>query len=92
MDASGLHFSHKNSANSANCIFKCRWHMGALRKDTMAYTVPSPLTLEKVTLIIPGAITAIERAIKNQSKISTYLTYQGNLAMKQANIFLTLNK
>ena len=58
----------------------------------MVYTVPCSLILEKVKLVMPEAITAIERAIKTLSKISTYLSSEGISAMKQANIFTTLNK
>ena len=62
----------------------------ALRRDVMAYIVPCSLILEKVTLVMPEAITAIERAIKILSKISTYLSSKGILAMKQADKFLLL--
>ena len=58
----------------------------------MAYTVPCSLIMEKVILVMPEAITAIERAIKILSKISTYLSSKGISVMKRANIFPTLNK
>ena len=63
-----------------------------LRRDIMAYTVPYSLILEKVTLVMPEAITAIESAIKTLSKISTYLSSEGISAMKRADIFPMLNK
>ena len=47
----------------------------ALRRDIMAYTGPCPLILEKVTLIMPEAITAIERAIRTLSIILTHLSF-----------------
>ena len=58
----------------------------------MAYTVPCSLILEKVILVMPEAITAIERAIKTLSKISTYLSSEGISAMKRADIFPRQNK
>ena len=54
----------------------------ALRMDIMAYTVPCSLILEKVTLVLPEAITAIERAIKTLLKVSTYLLSKGISVMK----------
>ena len=47
----------------------------ALRRDIMAYTGPCPLILEKVTLVMPEAITAIERAIRTLSIILTHLSF-----------------
>ena len=64
----------------------------ALRRNVMAYTVICSLILEKVTLVMPKAITAIERAIKTLSKISTYLSSKGISAMERASIFPMLNK
>ena len=64
----------------------------ALRRDMMAYTVPCSLILEKVTLVMPEAIPAIERAIRTLSKILPCLSSKGISAMKRAHIFPTLNK
>ena len=47
----------------------------ALRRDIMAYTGPCPLILEKITLVMPEAITAIERAIRTLSIILTHLSF-----------------
>ena len=58
----------------------------------MAYTVSCSLILEKVTLVMPEAITAIKRAKKTLSKILTCLSSKGFSAMKRANIFPALNK
>ena len=64
----------------------------ALRKDIMAYTAPCSLILEKVTLVMPEVITAIERAIRTLLKTLTYLSSEGISAKKHADIFPTLNK
>ena len=58
----------------------------------MAYTVLCSLIMEKVTLVMPEAITTIERAMKILSKLPTYLSSKGISAMKRANISPTLNK
>ena len=47
----------------------------ALRRDIMAYTGPCPLILEKITLVMPEAVTAIERAIRTLSIILTHLSF-----------------
>ena len=63
----------------------------AIRRDVMAYTVPCSLTLEKVSLLMPEAITTLETAIKTISKLVTVITEENVQALLRADLFPTMN-
>ena len=61
----------------------------AVKRDVIAYLVPCSLTLEKIDLIMPEAITAIETAQKTVEKLHKEL---GDQALVDEGLFPTLNK
>ena len=64
----------------------------AVKRDVIAYLVPCSLTLEKIDLIMPEAITAIETAQKTVEKLHKKVEELGDQALVDEGLFPTLNK
>lgn len=64
----------------------------AAKRDVIAYLVPCSLTLEKIDLIMPEAITAIERAQKTVEKLHKKVEELGDQAFLAEDLLPTLNK
>ena len=64
----------------------------AVKRDVVAYLVPCSLTLEKIDLILPEAITAIERGQKTVQKLHKKVEELGHEAFLNEDLFPTFNK
>lgn len=62
-----------------------------VRKDIMAYTVPCSVTLEKVNLLMPEAITTIESTITTISKLHREVRDKQRDTLLRKELFPTLN-
>ena len=83
--------SHLEGIRKAACnlpllLYQC------LRRDVLAYVIPYSLALEKISLLLPEAITTIETALRTISKLAKFVSEDGVQAICHINLFPTINR
>ena len=85
-ERSRLEGIRKAACNLPLLLYQC------LRRDVLAYVVLCSLALEKVSLLLPEAITTIETALRTISKLAKFVSGDGVQAIRRMSLFPTINR
>ena len=86
-DARPTFMGHLKSASNLTTII-----FTAVRQDILGYLSPFSQSLERQTILVPGAITAMKSFIQVITRISKILNEKGTASFYIADLFPTLSK